>query len=83
MTAEIAQAYNDREEEESEDKPAKVPVEKLYELANEIVPYCMRHNGMPVHTHTFLSPCSFVIQLLPVCLCCACLNGFGDDSDGL
>lgn len=50
MTAEIAQAYNDREEEESEDKPAKVPVEKLYELANEIVPYCMRHNGMSVHT---------------------------------
>ena len=46
LTAEIAQAYNDKDEEEGEGKPTKVPTEKLYELAEEIVPYCMRHNGV-------------------------------------
>eukprot|EP00123_Amoebidium_parasiticum_P014745 comp22625_c0_seq1/m.34770 comp22625_c0_seq1/g.34770 ORF comp22625_c0_seq1/g.34770 comp22625_c0_seq1/m.34770 type:complete len:874 (-) comp22625_c0_seq1:42-2663(-) len=42
LSAEIGQAYNDKEEEEGVDK---LPTDRLGALAEEIVPYCMRHNA--------------------------------------
>eukprot|EP00124_Ichthyophonus_hoferi_P001063 Ihof_evm3s49 gene=Ihof_evmTU3s49 len=41
LSTEIAQAYDEKEEEGL----TKVPVERLVALAEEIVPYCMRHNA--------------------------------------